>query len=346
MAQKWHYLALAVIILLPIGFALVGEDAASSPNSVQLICDIDSVTTTLHNNDIAIPILMTNITDSVGGFDLRVNTDPRYIRWVIQTAYWDTFTTCVGYNQAHQCTLSYKDSLYVRIPKFDTVGTRCRGFEVFSARIVDAIGAGVKIIAKADNGAPPIKKPIGPGSGTLLKLYARTVDSLGDSLCVDSTRVVVRPGFDKEATSFSNQLGETIGCNYELVVDTFYFNCLVWDGSTCVGWRDTVLDSFMHCVIDTTKRVLLDGAIGFDCRNCSHCGDADANGVLNITDVVYLINFVFNGVPIPVDCNYTYGMGDANGDRIANITDAVSMISFIFNGTPCPHCQGMPCWVQ
>lgn len=340
MAPKWHYLALAVIIILPIGFALVSEDVSSAPNSVQLVCDIDSVTTTLHNQNIAIPVYLTTISDSVAGFDLKFNTDPRYIRWVIQSAYWDTFTTCVGYNQAHQCTLSYKDSNFIRIAKVDTVGALSRGFEVFQARVVDDAASGLKISAKCDNGAPPIKKPIPPGAGTLFHIYARTIDSLGDSLCVDSTRVVVIPRFDKNASSFSNQNGVTIGCNYEMHYDTFYFNCMVWDGDSCVSWGDTVIDSFLHCVIDTTKRVLLDGAIGFNCNACTTCGDADGNGVINISDVVFLIGFVFNSVPIPGECNYTYGLGDADGNRVVNISDAVALIGYVFNSVPVPHCQG------
>lgn len=77
---------------------------------------------------------------------------------------------------------------------------------------------------------------------------------------------------------------------------------------------------------------------------CTKCGDVDGSGIVNISDVVGLIGFIFNGLPVPGDCNYANGRGDANGDATVNVSDAVSLISFIFNGMPCPHCQGMSCW--
>lgn len=61
------------------------------------------------------------------------------------------------------------------------------------------------------------------------------------------------------------------------------------------------------------------------------CGDADQDELANITDAVYIINFIFNGgdPPIPLIA------GDVNCDELVNITDAVYLISWIFaGGTP------------
>jgi hypothetical protein len=62
------------------------------------------------------------------------------------------------------------------------------------------------------------------------------------------------------------------------------------------------------------------------------CGDADANDIVNISDVVYLISFIFGGGPPPepllaadVDCN-----------EIVNISDAVYLIAYVFGGGPEP----------
>lgn len=79
---------------------------------------------------------------------------------------------------------------------------------------------------------------------------------------------------------------------------------------------------------------------------CTSCGDADGNGFVNLSDAVFLINFVFNGTPVPGDCGHQYGKGDFNGDGIVNIGDAVACINFVFVGAPCPHCQDMSCWTQ
>jgi hypothetical protein len=67
------------------------------------------------------------------------------------------------------------------------------------------------------------------------------------------------------------------------------------------------------------------------------CGDCDGNGIVNVSDAVYLINYVFGGglPPNPpsvadVDCN-----------QIVNISDAVYEISYIFGGGPAP-CEACP----
>ena len=62
-------------------------------------------------------------------------------------------------------------------------------------------------------------------------------------------------------------------------------------------------------------------------------GDADGNGMLNISDVVYIINYIFNGGPSPIPLPIT---GDVNCDRETNISDAVYMINYIFANGPEP----------
>jgi hypothetical protein len=62
------------------------------------------------------------------------------------------------------------------------------------------------------------------------------------------------------------------------------------------------------------------------------CGDADFDGVANISDAVYLVNYIFNDGPEPVP----YAAGDVNCDGTVNITDAVYLISWIFGGGPAP----------
>jgi serine protease len=58
-------------------------------------------------------------------------------------------------------------------------------------------------------------------------------------------------------------------------------------------------------------------------NSCNTCGDADNSGVINVSDVVFLIAYIFSGGPVPGDCSYWRGLGDANGDGTINISDAV-----------------------
>jgi hypothetical protein len=65
------------------------------------------------------------------------------------------------------------------------------------------------------------------------------------------------------------------------------------------------------------------------------CGDADANGMVNISDAVYLIAYIFSGgpAPNPIDA------GDVDCNGFVNISDAVYLINYIFGGGPAP-CAG------
>jgi len=61
-------------------------------------------------------------------------------------------------------------------------------------------------------------------------------------------------------------------------------------------------------------------------------GDADANKILNILDITYLINFLYKGGPTPDP----YEAGDANGSGVVNILDVTHLINFLYKGGPPP----------
>ncbi len=62
------------------------------------------------------------------------------------------------------------------------------------------------------------------------------------------------------------------------------------------------------------------------------CGDADGDGTINISDVVYLINYIFGGGPAPKPLC----AGEVDGDDCINISDVVYLINYIFGGGPEP----------
>ncbi len=62
------------------------------------------------------------------------------------------------------------------------------------------------------------------------------------------------------------------------------------------------------------------------------CGDADGNGRVNVTDAVYLVQYIFAGGPAPEPIL----SADANCDGSANVSDAVYLIQYIFVGGPAP----------
>lgn len=62
-------------------------------------------------------------------------------------------------------------------------------------------------------------------------------------------------------------------------------------------------------------------------------GDADRNGLVNISDAVYLIAYIFAGGLAP-DPSHA---GDADDNGIVNISDPVFLIAYIFGGGPAPE---------
>jgi uncharacterized delta-60 repeat protein len=63
-------------------------------------------------------------------------------------------------------------------------------------------------------------------------------------------------------------------------------------------------------------------------------GDANGDGMINVNDVVFLINYLFIGGPAPQPLQ----AGDANSDGVVNINDVVYLINYLFVGGPPPGC--------
>ena len=67
------------------------------------------------------------------------------------------------------------------------------------------------------------------------------------------------------------------------------------------------------------------------------CGDANHDASVDISDVVYLIAYIFSGgsAPSPLLA------GDANCDSSVDISDVVYLIAYIFSGgqAPCATCK-------
>jgi len=113
---------------------------------------------------------------------------------------------------------------------------------------------------------------------------------------------------------------------------------------TCNSWvADSNPDMITHEVYDLTIAVLEDRTIlafgthdgvyfHTDIESWS-CGDANFDRNINVSDAVYIINYVFvsGNAPMP------YESGNVNCDASVNISDAVYIINYVFSGgnDPC-----------
>lgn len=63
-------------------------------------------------------------------------------------------------------------------------------------------------------------------------------------------------------------------------------------------------------------------------------GDANGDGKFTVSDVVYIINYLFKGGPSPNPLL----LGDANCDGKLNVSDVIFLINYLFKGGPKPPC--------
>ena len=64
-------------------------------------------------------------------------------------------------------------------------------------------------------------------------------------------------------------------------------------------------------------------------------GDVNADGAVNVGDVVYLVNYLYRGGNPPTPPL----VGDVNCDGVVNVGDVVFLINYLFRGGPPPSCQ-------
>jgi hypothetical protein len=314
MSLKWPLISLALIFILPLGVTFVSMDAATAPNSVELVCQLGIIITPLQdhhiNNDIVLPVYMTNVKDSVFGFELVINSAyPELVRFAVASQQGDVINA-----------------------KFDTAGTRCRGFKYLQARIQDSLHGQVKIVGVCDDGSLPLFKPIPPGSGILINLIMETTD--GDSVCASMPVLTVSLQLDRSQTNFMNPAAQIIGCNYVPQIDTVYGCCKTWNSEStdCQEYwppEHMCITDHPQCVsIDTLRRVLIDGSNEFTCGPCGGAdGDSDGDGICDSADNC---TSIYN----PGQEDYDHdGIGDAcdscdNFKPVVSISAADTLIRF------------------
>ncbi|MCJ7458213.1 MAG: SBBP repeat-containing protein [candidate division Zixibacteria bacterium] len=69
-------------------------------------------------------------------------------------------------------------------------------------------------------------------------------------------------------------------------------------------------------------------------RTIGKFGDANADGQLTVSDVIYLVNYLFKGGSEPAP----FEAGDVNCDAAITVSDVVYLVNYLFKGGPPPAC--------
>jgi hypothetical protein len=93
-----------------------------------------------------------------------------------------------------------------------------------------------------------------------------------------------------------------------------------------------------HLEMDDPKgpvKVYWGGPYTFDVRAIPiQQGDANCDGLKNVSDIVYLICYLFKGGPPPC----LLKAGDFNCDGRITVTDVINLLNYLFKGGPPPPC--------
>ncbi len=257
--------------------------------------------------DIGVDVFLNNYTDTVAGFEIFFQVDrPLMAHFQLEV---------------------------------DTVGTLVSGWHVVFCRYLTPDSTNLVVTAIAQSGPPYDNWGIPPQADGLPLLRLRmSVEGNPDPFSAPEVGIYINPFVD--LFEFVDPTARTLGCSYQEVIDTSYFQCLAWvppDEVECMDWTRVPFPPYDKMTIDTTnilvidydKVALHDGTMEIV---AGVCGDVDGSfdRSVDISDVQKLVDHLF----LSLDELPSPSMGNADGSTnfVVDIEDLQVMISHLFIG--------------
>jgi CSLREA domain-containing protein len=182
-------------------------------------------------------------------------------------------------------------------------------------------------------------------SNSIFGLYDNaTPDAWGDIYCVGSSTVITSNGFN---TMYKH---DTCSITGTILPITPYLDSLALNGGLTAtrAARDPALyfsfsvdagdpdgcHDVLGAPLATDQRGVkrkIGAACDLGAFEFESIGDANGDGVRDVADVFYIINYLFAGGPVPL------GRANVNGDAAIDVADVFYLINFLFAGGPTPQ---------
>lgn len=299
------FVCCVVVVLVLLSSLAVGQSPVLEVRLIDTVAESGAT-------GVPIPVYMNNYRDTVAGFSL----------WLV---------------------LSRPDIMSFQL-RFDTSGTLASGWELVRVNQVGGLPSNIKVVAVANWPPAPTTPGIAPQQDglPLIKLIA-DVGAIPDT-ATNRTVDILLSRSNLSDFAFSDPNGQVIGTTQDSVWDTAYFACTEWvDDTTCANWEqvypwepyDSLYEYWRYfAIIDTAQVIVQDGSLtisgGYVCGNI----DGDIEGAVDISDLIYLSDYMFQYGPAP----NPLAAADCNGDGGLDISDLIWLVEFMFLDGPAPQC--------
>lgn len=178
--------------------------------------------------------------------------------------------------------------------------------------------------------------------GTLVRLILELQGGLLGPAADNVTRLMINTSMIDHfgfSDPYGNVIGLNARC--DTVIDSTMFLCAQWVEDVCIQWTvvdqppfDSVwVDTTYYPCVDTSQVLVYDGSI-----TLVLCGDVNGDGQMSVSDLTALVGWMF---PPPGVDNPIYRQAadlDASGGP-PNISDVTYLVAYLFAGGPAPLCN-------